>query len=106
MKYIIVLVTAPSREEAERIADIIIDSKLAACVNISSDIKSIYLWKGKKETSCESLLIIKTKKALFEKLKNAIKRVHSYDTPEIIALPIVEGDKEYLDWIDNSVSAR
>jgi len=106
LKYIVVLVTAPSKEEAEKIADIIIDSKLAACVNISSDIKSIYLWQGKKETSKESLLIIKTTKELFCKLKDVIKKVHSYDTPEIIALPIIEGDKDYLNWIDNSVSAR
>ena len=106
MKYIIVLVTAPSKEEAERIADIIIDSKLAACVNINAEIKSIYLWQGKKETSCESLLIIKTTKELFSKLKDTIKKAHSYDTPEIIALPIIEGDKDYLNWIDSSLTTR
>jgi periplasmic divalent cation tolerance protein len=100
MKYIVVFITTSSQAEAERIADSLIGSKLAACVNIIPKIKSIYTWKGKKETSKESLMIIKTRQNLFKKLKEAVKKLHSYEVCEIISLPIEEGNEDYLKWIN------
>jgi periplasmic divalent cation tolerance protein len=100
MKYIVVFVTASSAKEAEKIASGIISAKLAACVNIVPNVKSIFTWKGKKESCKEALLIIKTKKDKFARLKEKVKKLHSYDTPEIISIPIQDGYKPYLDWID------
>jgi len=103
MNYIVVFVTASSQEEAEKIADGLVDSKLAACVNIIPNIKSIFMWQGKKDTASECLLIVKTKQACFGRLKKKVRELHSYDTPEIIAMPISEGDKDYLNWIEDTV---
>ena len=100
MEYIVVFITASTRKEAKYKADGVIDSRLAACVNIMPKIESVYTWKGKKETSKEYLLIAKTKKSLFNRLKVKVKKLHSYSTPEIIALPIIAGYKGYLDWIN------
>jgi periplasmic divalent cation tolerance protein len=100
MKYIIVFVTASLQKEAQKIADSLIKSKTAACVNIISNIESIYLWKGKKETARECLLIAKTKQTKFNELKNIVKRLHSYKVPEIIGMPVIEGNKDYLGWIE------
>lgn len=102
-EYIVVFVTVASRKEAKQISRKILEKKLAACVNIISSISSQYWWKGKIDSSKEFLLIIKTKKELFSKLKDSIKKVHSYTVPEIIALPIVSGNVEYLNWIDEVV---
>ncbi|MDI6641654.1 MAG: divalent-cation tolerance protein CutA [Elusimicrobiota bacterium] len=102
MAYIVVFVTCSSKEEAEKIATKIIDLKLVACVNVIPKIHSIYWWKGNVEKSNESLLIVKTKQKLFKKLISEIKKIHSYSVPEIIALPIIDGNKDYLAWIDES----
>jgi periplasmic divalent cation tolerance protein len=99
--YIIVLVTVPNQKEARKITDAVLDSKLAACVNVLSGLKSYFWWQGKKDIAEEILLIIKTKKGLFNKLAKTIKSIHPYDTPEIIAIPIIKGYKPYLDWIDS-----
>lgn len=103
MRYIVVLVTVPKKREARFIASRLLDKKLAACVNISSEIDSFFHWEGKIDNSQEYLLTIKTKKVLFPRLVKEIKSCHSYTVPEIIALPIVAGDKNYLDWIDGSL---
>jgi periplasmic divalent cation tolerance protein len=96
--YCVVLVTCPQRD-AEKIAKTLIGKKLAACVNEIPLVKSVYRWKGKMQTARESLLLIKTRTVLFGKLEAEIRKMHPYEVPEIIALPITEGFRHYLDWI-------
>jgi periplasmic divalent cation tolerance protein len=104
---IVVLVTCGSAKEARRIARALIEARLAACGNIpEAPVRSIYRWKGKVETAREHLLILKTSRRRFPALERAVKRLHSYDVPEIIALPIAASSREYLDWIDQCVSPR
>jgi len=100
--YIAVLTTAPCGAKAKKIAEFIISKKLAACVNIIPKIDSFFRWQAKVDKAKESLLVIKTKKALFGELVKAIKSKHPYEVAEIIALPIILGNKEYLEWIDES----
>ena len=99
---IVIFITTKDEKEAKDIASRLVESKLAACVNIVSSIKSIFHWQGKVDSSEESLLIVKTKKRLFNKLIKAVKQIHSYEVPEIIALPIIGGSKEYLRWLNDS----
>lgn len=99
MPYIIVFITASSEKEADIIAGNLIDSKVAACVNIIPGVKSVYTWKGKKETAQECLLFIKTKKENFHELESMVKGLHSYETPEIISVLIDDGEEKYLNWI-------
>ncbi len=101
-----VLVTASSMEEAQRIARAIVSERLAACVNIVPGIKSIYRWKGNVEEGSEVLMIIKTRVDVFEKLRDKIKELHSYEVPEIIALQIVDGLSSYLEWIDRVIEGK
>ncbi|MFQ5681301.1 MAG: divalent-cation tolerance protein CutA [Candidatus Omnitrophota bacterium] len=98
--YIVVLVAARGEEEAERIAKALLEQRLAACVNIVCGAKSLFWWQGKIDKASEALLLIKTKRGCFDKLQDAVRKVHSYDLPEIIALPIVAGEKGYLEWVD------
>ena len=99
-KYILVMVTTPTRETGQQIINMLIEKKLAACVNMISPVNSCYLWKGKSYEEEEVLLIVKTRAELFEdELVPAIKGIHPYDVPEIIALPIIMGSQSYLDWI-------
>ncbi len=100
----IVLSTASSEREARKISSSILKHKLAACVNILPKISSSYWWQGKIETAHESLMIIKTKRSLTKKLTQHIKKIHSYSVPEVIALPILDGNTDYLKWIEESVS--
>jgi periplasmic divalent cation tolerance protein len=100
----VVLVTCGSEEEASRIAHALVAGRLAACVNIlDSPVRSIYRWKGSVETATEHLLVIKTRRARVAALEAAVKRLHSYQTPEIIALPIAEGSRRYLAWLEECV---
>lgn len=101
---IVVLVTAESQREAARIARHLVESRLAACVNISPPVRSIYRWEGKIQNDREFLLLIKTKRSLFRAVKKSILQIHSYTTPEVIALPVSEGSQAYLLWIDDSLS--
>lgn len=96
---IVVLVTAASLDESEKIARSLVESGLAACANILSPIKSIFSWEHKITETMEVLLLFKTRSHLFGDLAQAVKKLHSYQVPEIIALPIVKGTDEYLDWI-------
>lgn len=98
-EYIIVFITAPSEDEAVRIGQTIVGERLAGCVNIIRSVRSIYRWQGRIEDGQEVLLIVKTKSALFKSLQYRVKEIHSYSVPEIIALPLVEGSKQYLDWL-------
>lgn len=102
-KYVVVFITVSSAKEAEKITKHIIGEKLAACVNIIPEVSSTYWWKNKIENSTESLLIIKTRKTCFKKLIKEVKKIHSYTVPEIIALPIIDGNKDYLKWISDSL---
>jgi periplasmic divalent cation tolerance protein len=97
--YIEIKTTTGSRDEAMIIAQYLVGKKLAACVQILGPITSIYRWRGKLETAQEWLCLIKTQQDLFDKTEAAIKKLHSYEIPEIIAVPIVKGSKEYLQWI-------
>jgi periplasmic divalent cation tolerance protein len=98
VKYILAMVMCPSKG-VEKITRKILENRLAACVNITPQLKSVYWWKGRMETATERLLIIKTKSSLFSSLENLIRSVHPYEVPEIVALPISKGYKPYLDWI-------
>ena len=95
----IVLSTAGSQEEARRIAHHLVEQKLAACVNIVPQVESIYRWQGKIESASEWLLLIKTTAEQFEKVRDAIRELHSYDLPECIAVAIEDGSPEYLRWL-------
>jgi periplasmic divalent cation tolerance protein len=101
--YIQITTTTETKEEAQKIAQYLIEKKLAACVQIIGPVESTYRWKGNVETANEWLCLIKTLEGLFEKVETAIKKLHSYKTPEIIAVPIVKGSKEYLKWLDDSL---
>jgi periplasmic divalent cation tolerance protein len=98
-EYIVVFITAPQEEEALKIAQALVDDKIAACVNIVKNIRSIYRWQGKIEDDNEFLMIVKTRRDLFENLLKSVKRLHSYSVPEIIALPVIEGSEDYLSWL-------
>jgi periplasmic divalent cation tolerance protein len=99
----VVLTTCGSLEEARHIARALIERRLAACVNIVPQVESIFRWKGEVETSNESLLVIKTTAGMFEKLRVALKELHSYEVPECIELTVTDGSEAYLDWIGESV---
>nr|MDO8043418.1 divalent-cation tolerance protein CutA [Candidatus Baldrarchaeota archaeon] len=99
----VVFVTCSGKEEAEKISKTLVKEKLAACVNVVSTVKSFFWWEGKVDESEEHLLIIKTSVEKMEKLIEKVKELHSYSVPEIISLPILEGNKEYLKWIEDSL---
>jgi periplasmic divalent cation tolerance protein len=99
MEALVVYITAPNEEEAAKIAQALVEERLAGCVNIIKDIRSIYSWQGKIEDEKELLMIVKTRAELFSSLKTRVKELHSYTVPEIIALPVVDGSEEYLAWL-------
>ena len=101
--YVVVLITTPSKEEAERIARDLLSKKLAACVNIVSDVKSLFWWKEKIDEANECLLVIKTRLDQMKELIESVKRIHSYTVPEIIVLPIITGNTRYLEWINQTI---
>ncbi len=102
---IVILVTAAKLGECKKIARHLVESRLAACVNIAPPVQSIYQWQGKVEQAREYLLIIKTSRPLFQEIKAAICSIHSYKTPEIICLPIIDGSRDYLQWMDDSLKS-
>jgi len=97
--YLVVLITASDEEEAVKIAQILVEEKLVACVNIVPRLRSIYIWQGEVEDETEALMLCKTRHDLFDTLQNRVKELHSYTVPEIIALPVVAGSDDYLGWI-------
>ncbi len=102
-KYIVIFITVPSLEVGKNIADLIVEKKLGACVNITSEINSVYFWNGNIEKDDEHLLIIKSRKDKFKELEEEVKKVHPYTVPEIIAMPIILGSNNYLNWIDETL---
>ncbi len=99
---IVTFITAPGEEEAAGIARSLVESRLAACVNIVKNVRSIYTWQGKTEDDSEVLMIVKTRKDLFSELSARVRELHSYDVPEVIALPVTHGSEEYLRWLRES----
>ena len=99
---IVVYITAPSEDAAAVIARALVEQKLAACVNIVRNIRSIYSWQGKIEDDAEVLMIAKTQQKHFDALSKKVTELHSYDVPEIIAVPILKGSADYLQWIKDS----
>lgn len=102
-KFVIIFVTCASKKEAEKIVDALLAKRLVACGNIVSGVDSKFWWKGKIDSAKETLLILKTTASKFNAVEKEARRLHSYDVPEIIALPIVAGSKEYLSWINANI---
>lgn len=102
--YIVIFITASNKEEAEKIANKLVENKLAACVNIVDNVRSLFWWEAKIDSANETLMIVKSRKSHLARIIKLVKSLHSYQTPEIIALPIIGGDKNYLKWIDESLA--
>ena len=96
---IVTIITAGSYEEAHKIAEALVHQGKAACVNIVPKASSLFRWRGKVEEAEESLLLVKTKAELFPEVVRVVKEIHRYEVPEIIALPVVDGDADYLAWL-------
>ena len=103
---IVVFMTAASVEEATRLADMLVGAHLAACVQILPEMESVYRWQGKIERASEILLLAKTTRAKFAELEREVRALHSYDTPEIIAVPVVDGSARYLEWLTKATALR
>ncbi|MBW1742925.1 MAG: divalent-cation tolerance protein CutA [Deltaproteobacteria bacterium] len=98
-----VVTTTENREDAEKIAKVLVEKRLAACAQLVGPITSTYWWKGTIETAEEWLCYVKTHKDLYDELEEAIKAIHPYETPEIVAVPIVCGSSDYLEWLNTEV---
>lgn len=101
---VMIFVTTSGEEEAGKIASLLLEQRKAACVNVIPRVSSRFWWEGKLDSAQESLLIIKTRAALLPELTEIVKKAHSYAVPEIVAMPIVGGNKDYLDWVDRETS--
>lgn len=101
--HIVIFVTAKDKEEAKRIAKGLLQKKLAACVNIVGKVDSFFWWEGKIDSTQESLMIIKSRRGKLAGIIKTVKALHSYKVPEIIALPLIAGEKKYLEWINESL---
>lgn len=97
--FIIVLVTTKDRAEAEKISQTLLQEKLIACANIISPVASCFIWQGKIDKAEECIVVMKTRKGLFAELALCVRALHSYEVPEVLALPIVEGSEAYLAWL-------
>ncbi len=100
---VVVFITAGTGEEARKVGRVLIEHRAAACVNIASNITSIFRWQGKLETDQENLLIVKTRASKVKEIVRLVKEIHSYEVPEVIALPVIGGNREYLEWIGEEV---
>jgi periplasmic divalent cation tolerance protein len=105
IEFVLVLVTVPDSEVADRISKVLVGEKLAACVNIVPGIRSVYAWNGEICDEGELQCLIKTRRSLFAAVRERVKELHPYQIPEIIALPLVEGNAEYLGWLRGSTRA-
>ncbi len=103
-EFIVVMITSPDREEAGKIATSLLEKRQAACVGIYPRGESLFRWEGKIDRAEEFLLIAKTRRDLLERLVDTVKSIHAYEVPEIIALPVAGGSRDYLDWLAGEVS--
>ena len=103
VSYILVVMTASNKEEALKIVRRLLDEKLIACANITGPVSSLFWWKNKIDEAKEILVFMKSHKKLFQRLSSRIKEIHSYQVPEVIALPIIEGLPPYLEWLEDSL---
>ena len=103
---IVILSTCSDEKEAERIARTLVEARLAACVNVLPRMRSFYRWQGAVEDASECLLVIKSSRPLFPALRSALEKAHSYEVPEVVALPIVDGAPAYLNWLHESLGAE
>lgn len=103
---VVILITASSETEAEKIGRALVEERLAACVNVVSGVRSIFFWEGKVQDEREMLMLIKSRLPLVSKIVSRVKDLHSYKVPEIIALPVVAGSKEYLDWVGDMTKSE
>ena len=101
--YIVLFITTANTDEAQRISSMLLNQRKAACVNIVPRVDSLFWWQGKLDSAQESLLIVKTEALLLNDIVKLVTEIHSYDIPEIIALPIIGGNQDYLEWIDEEV---
>jgi periplasmic divalent cation tolerance protein len=100
---IVVFSTCDSEEQAGRIAHALVEQRLAACVNVLPGVRSIYRWKGEIQEGVEWLLVIKSRRGLMDQLRVTIGKVHTYEVPELLALPVVDGSESYLAWLDREM---
>ena len=100
---IVVFITAPTREEAARLAELLVGARLAACVQILPEMESVYRWEGKIERQAEFLILVKTTHDKFAQLEREVRAIHSYETPEIVAIPVSEISEPYLKWLGESL---
>lgn len=103
-EFCVILITASSVDEGERIAGSLVDNHLAACVNVCPSIQSFFFWNGKSDQQSEVLLIAKSRMSLISQITEHVKNIHSYSIPEIIAIPIVGGSEDYLKWVEETTS--
>jgi len=102
---IVVFSACATEEEAEKIARTLVEARLAACVNIVPGARSVYRWQGAIETAAEWMLIIKSSRQIFGRLSGALEKAHSYQIPEVLAVPVVEGAPNYLNWLEDQLGA-
>ena len=102
-KIVFAYITCKNKSEAKKIGKVILQEKLAACINIFDNMTSMYWWKGKIQEESETVLIAKTTKKLFPKLSKKVKSIHSYSVPCILQIPITDGNKEYVDWLKRNL---
>ncbi len=106
MEHVVVFITAPDENTAADIARVLVGNGLAACVNIVRNIRSIYKWQGKMEDESEVLMIVKTSRDKFSALEAKVRKMHPYDVPEIVSVPITQGSDPYIEWLSNAVSGK
>lgn len=104
-EYIQVFTTVENRDDADQIAKTLVEKRLAACIQIIGPLTSYFQWEGKLESSQEYLCLIKSREDIYPKLEEAIKRLHPYEVPEILAIPVIKGSKEYLNWLDQELKS-
>jgi|SRR5580658_6929670 periplasmic divalent cation tolerance protein len=102
---IVVLSTCGTEEEAAKLARMLVEARVAACVTIVPGARSVYRWQEAIESAAECLLIIKSSRQLFEPLRTALEQAHAYDVPEVLALPVVEGSANYMNWLEGQLGA-
>lgn len=103
---VVILITAASDDEAAKIARALVDERLAACANILPGVRSLFFWEGKTQDAREVLMVVKTRHTLLDSIVHRVKALHSYTMPEIIALPVLGGSQDYLNWIRETVKER